>query len=414
MESGDGFIVRVEAGWRARPTADVRALARLAREFGNGQLELTRRGNWQLRGVSAAKVSPLQIALVGRGLAEPEGALLPSASLLVNPLSGIDPACAPLETMAETIERALSSPIAPRDLPDKFSIALDSGSGLRGVGADIRIDLCPSSPGTAYVSVEASRDRALFLGSCRANDVAAVLLALLDLASRGVQGARRMRDVIDLEGERAVRDVALPLLLDDRPPPLDPCAPQAILGFHRGLRDWVGLGLPFGSGDAGQWNAIADIAEQFGDGSLRLSPRRAVIVPGAGAADREAILTVARAADLVFDESDPRARITACVGAPYCSAARGETRRLGGELGSVLAPLLSAGGTLHVSGCSKSCAHGGAASVTVVCHERGYQVGRDRAALETSVSHVMALDETRTLLAAMAADFAQRGAARRS
>src|SRR5688500_9321244 len=45
MESGDGFIVRVHPGFRARSSAEVRTLAALARDFGNGQIEVTRRAN---------------------------------------------------------------------------------------------------------------------------------------------------------------------------------------------------------------------------------------------------------------------------------------------------------------------------------------------------------------------------------
>ncbi|MET0593217.1 MAG: precorrin-3B synthase [Polyangiaceae bacterium] len=410
MESGDGFLVRVQAGWRARSSADVRALAKLARAYGNGQLEITRRANWQLRGVTSANLSSVQGALVSRGLAAPSDAPLPAASLLVNPLSGLDPACAPLDAMAAEIERVLRSEKAPRDLPDKFSVVLDGGGDvLRDVASDLRIDVRTTSPGVAFLGAGAREDRASLLGACRVEDVAAALFALLDLASRGPNGPRRMRDVIDVERVEGVREVIASLVLADRQGPTDVAAAPSVVGFHGGISGWIGLGLPFGSGDVRQWNAIADIAERYGDGSVRLTPRRSVVIADVATANREAALTIARACDLVVDESDPRLRINACVGAPFCSAARGETRRIGSELGSLLAPLLSAGGTLHVSGCNKSCAHGGASSVTVVCHERGFQVQQDGAVADTTASDVLDLEATRRLVTAVAADFATAG-----
>ena len=65
MESGDGLIVRVRPWNSALTPAQARAIADGARRHGNGLIDLTRRANLQLRGVSPATLAPLQEALVG-------------------------------------------------------------------------------------------------------------------------------------------------------------------------------------------------------------------------------------------------------------------------------------------------------------------------------------------------------------
>ncbi|HEY6876687.1 MAG TPA: hypothetical protein VI299_01660, partial [Polyangiales bacterium] len=89
MASGDGLLLRVRCATRTLRGDDFRVLAELATRYGNGQLELTRRANIQLRGVH--DVPALQAALVAAGLADAsplrEQRLAP---LLVDPLASID------------------------------------------------------------------------------------------------------------------------------------------------------------------------------------------------------------------------------------------------------------------------------------------------------------------------------------
>src|SRR5262249_45480481 len=162
------------------------------------------------------------------------------------------------------IDRVLESERAPRDLPDKFVIVLDGGGDvLRGVASDIRIDVRTSAPGVAFLGVAGTGDRVTALGAFRNEDLSAALYALLDLASCGSNGARRMREVLDVEGVAAVRMVVASFLMDERGAPPSAPSDASLVGFHAGIAGFIGIGLPFGSGDSYQWNAIADIAERY-------------------------------------------------------------------------------------------------------------------------------------------------------
>jgi precorrin-3B synthase len=63
-------------------------------------------------------------------------------------------------------------------------------------------------------------------------------------------------------------------------------------------------------------------------------------------------------------------RVSACTGAPSCQATHAETR----TLAAALAPHMPAQAHLHISGCTKGCAHPGAAAVTLVANVDGFDL----------------------------------------
>jgi precorrin-3B synthase len=407
MESGDGLIVRVHPKMGALSTDDVRTLAQLALAYGNGQLELTRRANIQIRGITAEGLPALQTELVRHGLAEATPERERAASLVIDPLSGLDPECAIVGPLAEAIDRVLGALPTANRLPAKCCIVLDGGGGVvRAISADIRVDLRRAEPDIAYLSVGDRDNGSLPLGSCPTTDAPSAVRALLQILSFfQEEGGRRMRDVIAMQGVEAVRASVDPLLLDRRAAP--PHRSRAsVIGLHTGIRNWFGLALPFGSGDVEPWNAIATIAERFGSGQIRLTPTRSVLIADVRVEEQAALAGVARDHGLIIEESDPLLRVTACVGAPACEAAEGETRALGRDLSELLRPLLAAGATVHVSGCSKSCALTGPASITMVRDREGCQLGLDQDVAQTSRAATLSLPTARHHLAVMARDFA--------
>jgi precorrin-3B synthase len=104
---------------------------------------------------------------------------------------------------------------------------------------------------------------------------------------------------------------------------------------------------------------------------LRLSPWRSVYI---GSRDR-ALLEGASAIGLIVDDNDPLLRIDACPGAPDCVSGsvdtRGDARRL-----AALAAGTGYRGSIHVSGCAKSCARSLPADLTLVGEAGRYRVGQ--------------------------------------
>jgi precorrin-3B synthase len=378
MESGDGLIVRVHPPSRGVSAHTLRALAELAREHGNGQLELTRRANLQLRGVTAASLPALQTALVRLGLVPASAAEELRRVLLVSPLSGLDPACASLEALAAQLEHTLAGLPPHTQLPAKFGVLLDSGASiLHELAADIVVDVRPEQPDIAHLSVGESAAR-LALGACPSSALDQALRQLIALLDRET----RMRDLVATRGVQWVRAQLEGLIVAAEPPASRRVAP--LIGFQRGVRDWFGVSMPFGSGEPREWLAVAQLAEDFGEGELRLTASRALLLPGVRAQQAERLGQLARGHGLIVDPSDPLLRATACAGAPACAAALGETRALARQLAREVMPRLGQDTTLHVSGCSKSCASRSPARITIVRDTDGDKLGFDLDAVQTA------------------------------
>ena len=96
-------------------------------------------------------------------------------------------------------------------------------------------------------------------------------------------------------------------------------------------------------------------------GPLRITPWRSLLVEG--------VRTMPALSELITHVDDVRLRVSACTGAPGCSQAAAPTR----ELAHALAPLIPLGLMLHVSGCSKGCAHPHAA-LTLVATPTGFDL----------------------------------------
>jgi precorrin-3B synthase len=372
MESGDGLIVRLSV--RALASAELRELVQLAAELGNGVLEITRRGKLQLRGLRAETVPKLRAAL--RIVEAP-------AALVVNPLHGLHAACAPLDALATEVAAVLAG---AHPASEKFGVALDSGGLLRELSADVHVDVSAEGGATLRVAGEH------VLGHVAASHVPRAVHALLEVHARH-PASSRLRELV---AARGVRELAASIEAFAAAPPMaaSALAPEQLIGQHASPA-WLGLGLPFGSGAGAPWLALADIAARFGSGAIRLTPFRGVILPGVHA--RQALIH-ARDAGWITDARDPLLRAIACPGAPACASARGETRRLAREL----LPLLAADARLHVSGCSKSCAHSGAASVTLVCERDGARLGLDADAAQVAETPVFPLEKVRERLFALA------------
>ena len=155
------------------------------------------------------------------------------------------------------------------------------------------------------------------------------------------------------------------------------------------------VGLPFGRIEANSLRALTGIAERYGDGSVRTTRRRALLLTGVSAIDEMNLRDEITALDLITDPVDPRLNIFACVGAPSCLSASVDAR---GDAARVAAAVGTHDQTLHVSGCSKSCAHRGAASLTLVGRDGRYDLIRNGSAVDRPSLTGLSLDQIEALL----------------
>lgn len=127
----DGALVRVRLVGGRLSTSSLAALSRVARRYGDGDLQLTARANLQLRGLRTAgdALEPGVVRAIERT------GLLPSRShelvrnIMVSPLTGVSGGRADLRPVARRLDELLCADPDLADLPGRFLFVLDDGRG---------------------------------------------------------------------------------------------------------------------------------------------------------------------------------------------------------------------------------------------------------------------------------------------
>ena len=370
MPSGDGLIVRIRPFCGAFSLEQARGLADLARRLGNGHIDLTRRANLQLRGLSDERMPELHAELGKLGLIDPDAETEATRNLMVAPLAGLDPAeKLDVRPIARAIAEGLAGDQRLRALPGKFGLLLDGGGTVSIAAERADIALLAVDGGIALgLDTPAGTD---WLGATSPDMAATVALAAARAFLEAAGPAKRLRmRGLSADGMAHVRSVLMPMLR--------PCE-VVLLATGRKLGAFgaaVGVAAPFGRLEAEQLDRLSSLAEAAGAAELRLSPWRTVYF---GARDTTAALhavDAARLFGLVVDSDDPLLRIEACPGAPDCKSssvdARGDARRL-----AALASAAGYDGTIHVSGCAKGCARSAPSELVLVGKGGRYRLVRN-------------------------------------
>ena len=391
MQSGDGLIVRVRPRCGMLTPDQLVVLAESAGHFGNGHIDVTRRANLQIRGVSEETLPGLRDAIAALGLLDPTREAEAVRNLLVSPLAGIDPAeLLDVRPIVRELARLLVSEPAIWALPSKFGFTVDGGGilTLADERADIRLAAVRDGADAAIavgLDTQAGID---WLGSVAPAAAAAAAMAaayaFLAVTSDGTR--HRMRD-LSAEGLASLRS-AMVARLD--PLTLEPRKINGASERRVGLLDLgsgqfaVGVAAPFGRIETGQLSKLAGEITALGVNDVRLSPWRTLYIEVPGASAGQAILAVAGAAGFITDPGDALLQVEACPGAPACRSTRldirGDARRL-----AALLPRFGFAGTIHVSGCAKGCAKSGAADLVLVGAEGRYGIVRNGTAQDRPV-----------------------------
>jgi precorrin-3B synthase len=354
MESGDGLLVRIKPA-NATLTADAAMiLANAASRHGNGAIDLTSRANLQFRGLTPASAAAFAETVADAGLADPDPAAERRRSIIVSPLAGIDPAVAPgTAALAHDIADMLTADETLHVLPSKFGIVIDGGGALP----------VSNAPGDIIVTLQNNEarlrlDGADLTAACAPADAVAaarrLIQAFLDLGPAPRMRALDPHAVFAAAGLAAVQK---------------PRAEKTTIRSVGPLPGAFGLGLAFGQMTADTLTTLAGLSRR-GDSTLRITPWRTILLPG--------VAPINSAPDgLITNPADPRLTITACAGKPACSSATVPTR-------ADATRLAGAGITnVHVSGCTKGCAHPRPAPITLVGEAGRYNVVRHGTAQST-------------------------------
>jgi ferredoxin-nitrite reductase len=122
---------------------------------------------------------------------------------------------------------------------------------------------------------------------------------------------------------------------------------------------YVGLCVPVGRITTAQMRGVADLAEFYGNGDIRLTVQQNLLIPNVPESKLGALTEEPLLKELSFDPSPIMRGLVTCVGSDYCHFALIETKGWGLKIakelerrteGQKLAPL-----TIHWSGCPAGC-----------------------------------------------------------
>jgi precorrin-3B synthase len=368
MPSGDGLIVRIRPLLGRIDVTDLLALGEAAARFGNGQIDLTRRSNLQLRGVTRASLAGLQNEIRRMGLLDNDAGGEAVRNIIVSPVTGIDSTeVVDVRNVAMALTRLLLSTQSLWALPNKFGFVVDGGGALDlcSERADIRLTAVSIDGAAKFAVGLDNHSGTVWLGAV-APDVAAdmsvaLASAFIDMAARG----QRMRDISEDDMALIRSRVAASL----GPLQEQPSAPPAQLPRRVGLLNFggnrfaIGVAAPFGRIEPDHIRTLAGAMMAAGITQVRLSPWRVLYAQVADPLLGHRVLE--SATGWIVSPHDPLLRIVACPGAPSCASARLDTRSTARALAARL-PHLDFTGTVHVSGCAKGCAKSAPSELVLV------------------------------------------------
>jgi len=335
----DGLLLRIPLVGGALDPAQAAAVAEVASEHGSGTIELTNRGNLQVRGVRDDAIGPATARLRAHGLGGRDAALV-----TISPFaSGADRALR--HQVVDALEDLLAdgAPISP-----KFVVHVDDAFGTTaGRRAEATV---AHEDGQVRVRIDA-------LGETVTDGVGVIaVIRALAAACRRVADDARVADAIDACGLAWLHAV-LPADLDGLRPSRRRAATPPTAGPYRAPdgEDLVLASPRFGRMDPAALAGIAALGA-----TVRVTPWRSIAVPAVDAAGLAAL-------GLIVEADHPAAGVVTCIGAAGCWQSEADTWA---EAERVVAERARRGrvepGLVHVTGCDKRCATRGPVAVTLL------------------------------------------------
>lgn len=382
VQALDGGICRVKLAGGVLSSQQARAIAEAAERCASGVLELTNRSNLQIRGVLPGQQAELIERLLAAGLGPSNPAADDVRNLLLSPAAGLDPqALLDTRPLAAALLELLQNTPALHGLSAKFALQLDGGEALaiREHPHDIWLRALPSTPTRlAFGLAGCPGDRPLgVIDAKQAVPLVEQLLQLfLQLAGNEHSRMRQLLSVILPHQLLQQLQTRLPFAIQAPPTdwqrkPVSPRAPMGIYPQQQNALCMVAAASRLGRIDAAQLNALADLAEHYGDASLRLTPWQGLLLPNIPEYSADNLLHALGELGLLIDAQEPLSKLIACTGSAACakglSDSKADALRLAERLrASTARP------QVHLSACTRSCAAAHTAPFTLLASSAGH------------------------------------------
>lgn len=378
----DAFMARLRIPGGQLKSFQLREIAAVAKELTTGYIQITTRANVQIRLIEPKNAPEIlhRIQLIGlhtRGSGADN-----IRNLTSNPTAGIDPH--ELINCTRYVQELAQFIINHRefyDLPRKFNVAFDGGGLIGSVEDtnDIGVKAVRVGDEVAFrIMVGGATGHRAFardLGVTIApEDIVKVVVALIRVyianGNRSDRKKARLKHLLEkwtLDQYLAETEKLLGRQLPRTP--LDPdllqypfeavphshigAFPQRQAGLH-----YLGVTLPVGQLTPRQLERIADIADHYGSGEIRLTVWQNFIIPNIPTTFLETVKKDVSRIGLDWKQSNLASGVIACTGNKYCKFSSTDTK------GHALALIkylerrveLDVPVNIHFTGCPNSCA----------------------------------------------------------
>jgi ferredoxin-nitrite reductase len=393
-----------------------RGLADLADDFGNGRAAITTRSNIQVREIAPANLVHVVTRLQGLGLTARGSGVDNIRNVTASPTAGFDPQeLIDTRPFAHAMHHYILNHRDLYGLPRKFNIAFEGGGAVDTVadtndigfmavtvGADVRRLTSASAPeneslltsvptgvsfldGSSITLAPGVYFRVELCGITGHKQLAADCGVLIKPSEAVAVGAAMVR-VFNEHGDRTDRKKARLKYLIDKwgvdkflaetqqklafplvKFPLAQCVkrPAPVKHGHIGVyrqkepgRNYIGVVIPVGVMTTRQMRRLADLAQNYGSGELRLTPWQNLLLPGVPDGFVETVKRQLVRIGFHHEATNVLGGLIACTGNTGCKWAATDTKGQALALGAHLNKRLQLDHpvNIHLTGCPHSCA----------------------------------------------------------
>lgn len=376
----NAFMLRCRIPAGELTSAQMRGLADIAHDWGGGYADITTRSNIQIREIAPRSIINVLTRLQEIGLTARGSGVDNVRNITASPTAGIDPTeLIDTRPFAKALHHYILNHRDLYGLPRKFNVGFDGGGSVSvvadtndigfiavRVGNDIcfRVELAGITGHKQFAS-----DAGVIVKPEQAIAVAAAMIRVfIAHGCRTDRKKARLKYLIDQWGiakflEEVRKRLAFPLVELLR----EQCAfpPQPVRHGHigvykqaqRGLH-YIGVAIPVGRMRAPQMRRLADLAQNYGSGHLRLTPWQNLLIPDVPDAFVETVKRNLLRAGFHYEASTIAGGLVACTGNTGCKWASTNTKGQAIKLARYLEKRVQLDQpiNIHLTGCPHSCA----------------------------------------------------------
>lgn len=361
-------------------------VAEVAEQFGGPYAHVTTRANLQLREIEPKNAVNVIEAIQDLGLCSRGSGADNIRNVTGTPTAGIDP-----QELLDTRPHArawhfhILNDRSLYGLPRKFNVAFD-GAGRIAVLEDTNdiafqavevLDGHGVEPGIYYRLAlggitghrDFARDTGVILRPDEATSIAdAIVRVFIEHGDRTNRNKARLKYVLDAWGFEKFLEAAedklgrkLTRIAADAIAPRPAYDRLAHIGVHpqkqNGL-NWIGVALKLGRLSPQQIRGLAKLAQDFGDGDIRLTVWQNLLLSGIADSDVPTVIAAIDALGLAVHTSAIRSGLIACTGATGCRFAAAHTKESADEIAAWCEERvpLETPVNIHLTGCHHTCA----------------------------------------------------------